>query len=49
MLMFFAGLLVGGAIGVFAVCLCVAAGDADRAEERARDREAGPRGRPRGF
>ncbi|MBR3556714.1 MAG: DUF3789 domain-containing protein [Oscillospiraceae bacterium] len=33
MLMFFVGLLAGGAVGVLAVCLCMAAGNADRAEE----------------
>ncbi len=34
MLIFLAGLFVGTALGVVIMCLCVAAGDADRAEER---------------
>ena len=33
MLMFLIGLFVGGAVGVLTVCLCAAAGNADRAEE----------------
>ena len=34
MLAFFLGLLVGGVVGVAAMCLCIAAGDADRRMER---------------
>ncbi len=35
MLLFFAGLLAGGFLGMLVTCLCVAAGNADRAAERA--------------
>ncbi len=38
MLLFFAGLLAGGFLGVLMTCLCVAAGNADRAAERAGER-----------
>lgn len=42
MLMFFLGLFIGGTVGVLAVCLCMAAGSADRAEElRAREKGEG--------
>lgn len=34
MLMFLIGLLAGGTLGALAMCLCIAAGNADRAEER---------------
>ena len=34
MLMFVCGMFAGAALGVVTVCLCVAAGEADRAEER---------------
>ncbi len=34
MLWFLVGLLAGGTLGALAVCLCMAAGSADRAEER---------------
>ena len=44
MLGFLAGLFIGGAVGVLAVCLCIAAGDADRAEGLRR-RENGKRPR----
>ena len=37
-LTFFAGLLLGGILGVFAMCLCVAAGNADRRMEGTDDR-----------
>ena len=33
MLMFLIGLLAGGILGALAMCLCIAAGNADRAEE----------------
>ncbi len=33
MLWFLVGLLAGGTLGALAVCLCMAAGNADRAEE----------------
>ena len=35
---FLAGLMVGGVIGVFIMCLMVSAGDADRRMERFYDR-----------
>ena len=34
MLAFLAGLLLGGVMGVFVMCLCAAAGNADRGMER---------------
>ena len=39
-LSFVGGIFVGGMLGVFVMCLCAAAGDADRRTERA---EAGHR------
>ena len=33
MINFFIGCLVGGMIGVFAMCLCTAAGQADKSEK----------------
>jgi len=42
MLMFLIGLLAGGTLGALAMCLCIAAGSADRAEElRAREKGEG--------
>ena len=37
MLTFFVGLMVGGVIGVFGMCLIVAAGDADRRNKNYED------------
>ena len=50
MFSFLAGLLIGGALGMLAVCLCVAAGNADRGkeglrEDTARGRDGGRPGR----
>ena len=33
-ILFFAGMLVGGLVGVFLMCLCVLAGEESRREER---------------
>lgn len=33
MLMFFVGLFLGGALGVLAVCLCIAASDPEREKD----------------
>ena len=41
MFWFFLGLMIGAVFGVMAMCLCIAAGNADRAEERARERAEG--------
>ena len=35
-ILFFSGLFLGGILGVFAICLCVAAGEESRREERRR-------------
>ena len=44
MFTFFLGLFIGGAVGLLTACLCMAAGNADRAEElHIRGEDDGPR------
>ena len=39
-LYFIAGMLAGGTVGVFMMCLCIIAGDAERRERERRERRA---------